>query len=68
MWKQYSVLPLTTYRSIRDLLPDDLEIEKTVDKKEVDGHLPSIRSLDDDDDLWKSMEDLMIIHGKLLKT
>jgi len=36
-------------------------------QKEEDGHLPSVRSFDDDD-LWRSMEDLMMIHGKLLKT
>jgi len=37
-------------------------------QKEEDGHLLPIRSFDDDDDLWRSMEDLMMMHGKMLKT
>jgi len=37
-------------------------------QKEEDGHLSPIRSFDDDDDLWRSMEDLMMMHGKMLKT
>jgi len=37
-------------------------------QKEEDEHLPPIRSFDDDDDLWRSMEDLMMMHEKMLKT
>jgi len=37
-------------------------------QKKEDGHLPSIRRFDDDDDLWRSIEDLMMMHGKMLKT
>jgi len=38
-------------------------------QKEEDGHLPPIRSFyDNDDDLWRSMEDLMMMHWKMLKT
>jgi len=35
--------------------------------KEEDEHLASIKNFDDDD-LWRTMEDLMMIHGKVLKT
>jgi len=34
--------------------------------KEEDEHLASIRSFDDD--LWRSVEDLMMIHWEMLKT
>ena len=38
-------------------------------QKEEDWHLPLRRSFDDDDDdLWRNMEDLMMMHGKMLKT
>jgi len=36
-------------------------------QKEKDGHLPSIKSIDDDD-LQRGMEDLMMMHKKMLKT
>jgi len=36
-------------------------------KIEEDGHLASIKSFDDDDVLWRSAEDLMMIHGEMLK-
>jgi len=33
-----------------------------------DGHISSIRSFDDNhDNLWRNMEDLMIIYEKMLK-
>jgi len=35
--------------------------------KEKDGHLASIKSFDDND-LWRNVEDLMMIHEKMLKT
>jgi len=38
-------------------------------QKEEDEHLPPVKSFDDDDDdLWRNIEDLMMMHGKMLKT
>jgi len=37
-------------------------------KEEEYGHLLSIRYFDDDNNLWRSMDDLMMIHGKIMKT
>lgn len=42
---------------------------KAVDRllTKEDGHLASIKSFDNHD-LWRSVEDLMMIHGEVLKT
>jgi len=37
-----------------------------MDQKQ-DRHMASIKNFDDDD-LWRSVEDLMMIHGEMLKT